>query len=116
VASYIRCQSSEGGWRDIAAEEHIAKGAGVVVRGLACNDGLNGGGEGFSSTDAGDALIGVDDDDAVVIRAIEQADIRVFDAKMGGLHIGDLHWAGTSPALIIERLDSVPGMVGDRSP
>jgi hypothetical protein len=48
---------------------------------------------GLALPDPDEARVGADDDEAVVIGAVEEADVRVLDADVDRLDVGDLHVA-----------------------
>ena len=63
----------------------------MSVGGRAVDDGLNGGRHRFGFAETGQAFVGVNHDDAVVVGAVEQADVGVFHAQMDRFDVGNLH-------------------------
>ena len=63
----------------------------MIVRGRRVDDPLDGRRKRFDFTDPRDPFVGANTNHAVIVRAIEQADIGILNAQVDGFDIGDLH-------------------------
>ena len=63
----------------------------MIVRRRAAHDGLNRWCHRLRFANSGKSAVGVNDQDAVIIGAIEQLNQRIFGAQVDGLYSSDLH-------------------------
>ena len=63
----------------------------MVVRRWTANDRLDRRRQGLRFANPSHTFIGVNDDDAIVIGAVEETDIRIFNPQVNRVHARNLH-------------------------
>ena len=90
------------------ADEQVAEAHRVVVRRGAVHERDDRGRERLHLADPLPTVVRGHDDEAVVVGAVEEPDVRVFDPQVDGVDGGDLHGGGSGPPL--STVAKAPGM------